>query len=319
MLQHLSARFKQDANQQSNEPRAALFLNRFTRTLAIMYATSGIEDIIGISGEDLKGRSFYHCIAENCLTDAVSCLETAKGNDSIAYMRFMFRDPRQDDEPIDETYEDVETPPGETFDAEMTDATTPPADAASTGRPQVISRNSSASSGNETPASDSTAPLELEAIVSCTSDGLVVCLRRARTPVPSAIHSTYWSNQPVIQPYTGYFAAPWGLQPVYHPFVPIGFSPMSYPGMPMAYGGPPSVAPSPVDSADQQAFLRAIQECGVFAWDLVGINGTLADIARGQPAGRAAPPEGPAVWAPEAIHETGAVGGAPARQLPTPD
>lgn len=59
---------------------------------------------------------------------------------------------------------------------------------------------------------------------------------------------------------------------------------------------PPPVQAS--DELEQQSFLRAIQECGVFAWDLVGINGTLAEVARGQPAGQAAPPDGPAVWAP---------------------
>jgi hypothetical protein len=312
MLQHLSTRFKQDTTQQSNEPRAALFLNRFTRTLAIMYVTSGIEAIIGISGEEMKGRSFYHCIAESCLNDAVSCLETAKGNDSIAYLRFMFRDPRQDD---DEPVDYLESPESEDIPDAPTPTPTPASsssnETAAPGDQPGISRGNSVSSGNDTPASDNTSPsLELEAIVSCTSDGLVVCLRRARTPVPDAIHSTFLPAQPVIQSYTGYFAAPWGLQPVYAPFAPIGFGPMTFPGMPMAYGGPPTMAPTapmapefpPIDSADQQAFLHAIQECGVFAWDLVGINGTLADVARGQPGGNSAPPEGPAVWAPDRMN-----------------
>src|ERR1700760_866913 len=118
MLQHLSARFRQNASEQDREPRAALFLNRFTRTLTIMYATSGIEKIVGISSEDMKGRSFYYCIAEASLEEAVRVLESAKGNDSIAYIRFRFRDPRQDDEPMDETTDT------DTTDAEMTDAGT---------------------------------------------------------------------------------------------------------------------------------------------------------------------------------------------------
>jgi len=98
MLSHLSAKFKQAADDQTHEPRAALFLNRFTRTLTIMYTTTGIQRIIGIPNENMTGRSFYYCIAENCLEDAVKCLETAKSNDSIAYLRFWFRDPRQDDQ-----------------------------------------------------------------------------------------------------------------------------------------------------------------------------------------------------------------------------
>jgi len=88
MLSYLSAKFKQAADDQTDEPRATLFLNRFTPALTIMYATTGIEKILGISNENMKGRSFCYCIDENCLEDAVKCLETAKTNDSIAYLRF---------------------------------------------------------------------------------------------------------------------------------------------------------------------------------------------------------------------------------------
>lgn len=110
MLTVLSEKFNTENTEDlSHEPRAALFLNRFTRTATIMYATTGIEEIVGISSEDIKGLSFYFCIAENCLEDAVKCLETAKGNDSIAYLRFWFRDPRQNE-------------PLATSDEEMTEA-----------------------------------------------------------------------------------------------------------------------------------------------------------------------------------------------------
>ncbi|EOD43485.1 putative potassium voltage-dependent transporter protein [Neofusicoccum parvum UCRNP2] len=117
MLSHLSAKFNLGPTQQTHEPRAALFLNRFTRTLTVMYATSGIEQVIGIPSEEMKGKSFYYCIQENCLEDAVRVLETAKGNDSIAYLRFHFRDPRvrpnrdapsaSEDEGTDEIMTDV--------------------------------------------------------------------------------------------------------------------------------------------------------------------------------------------------------------------
>ena len=60
MLSHLSTKFDLGPEEQTHEPRAALFLNRFTRTLTVMYATSGIEQIIGISGDAMKGRSFYY-------------------------------------------------------------------------------------------------------------------------------------------------------------------------------------------------------------------------------------------------------------------
>jgi PAS domain S-box-containing protein len=346
MLQHLSARFRQNSDDQTHEPRAALFLNRFTRTLSIMYATSGIEDVIGIHGEDMKGRSFYFCIAEGCLEDAVRCLETAKGNDSIAYLRFLFRDPRQDDAAADTPSEsDAEA------DTEMTDAVTSESEAESTQTPiqgqEVASAsgyresevagpsvpptreqettadsNSSSTSNNSngvstsgssvaSPTSPTGRQIELEAVVSCTSDGLVVVLRRARPAVENIIHDTVIPAQQVPHPYTGYFAAPWGIQPTYQPYLPAGFGPMAYPGMPQMYGGPPPMPPAPVQAfsgQDQQSFLRAIQECGVFAWDLVGINGTLADIARGQPDGQAAPQDGPAVWDPSALSDESSSG-----------
>lgn len=145
MLSHLSAKFAQPAKAQQHEPRAALFLNRFTRTLTIMYATSGLQEVIGISAETMRGRSFYYCIAENCLQDAVKCLENAKGNDSVAYLRFWFRDPRQDDQP---------PPPDEDSDEEMTTDT-------STGGVdlRIGSEQGSASSG----AAESSGSMEVDA------------------------------------------------------------------------------------------------------------------------------------------------------------
>jgi len=279
MLQHLSARFRQPVTEQSHEPRAALFLNRFTRTLTVMYATSGIEQIIGISAEDMKGLSFYYCIAEQSLQEAVRVLESAKGNDSIAYLRFTFRDPRQNDEP------ELETSGSEvTTDAEMTDA-------GEDDSPGDTSTNSASVQS----LSNSDLLLELEAVVSCTSDGLVVCLRRARPHVPVEMHDT----RPQIRAYPAqsYFAAPWGSNPIYSPTPPAGFAREGlYPGMPLSYTGMPSNMHSAVSDSD---FLNSIRECGVFAWDLVGINGELTNYARGQPSGRAAPPDGPSVWDPE--------------------
>jgi hypothetical protein len=306
MLTHLSARFRQDVIDQGREPRAALFLNRFTRTLTIMYATSGIEKIIGIPSEDMKGRSFYFCIAEASLEEAVRVLESAKGNDSIAYLRFQFRDPRQDDEPTEnDTESDLIT------DTEMTDVEEGATDAEDDRQndPPPASRSESTGfttsgtgSGNISRSQSGSAvvpdPIELEAVVSCTSDGLVVCLRRARPLVPPQMLDT----RPT---YTSYFAAPWGIQPIYSPAPPMGYVGTSmWPGMPSVYGGPPP-PPQPVlqqptqGAVDDMAFLAAIRECGVFAWDLVGINGELADYARGEPAGVAAPVDGPAVWDPK--------------------
>jgi hypothetical protein len=316
MLSHLSTKFQRDVAQETHEPRAALFLNRFTRTLTIMYATSGIEQVIGISSEDMKGRSFYYCIAENCLEDAVRCLESAKGNDSIAYLRFWFRDPRQDDQPTDGS--DGDTEDATMTDAEATetededggvrlDAVPPPPLRGSSGsgssssgpsrertttgsasveagpsQPYSWQANnsqpetpSSASSGNHNPA------LELEAVVSCTSDGLVVILRRARPLMPEHSVDALQAAEPIQQhglPH-GMFAAPWAPDPIFLPEVPRPAAPGWFHGMHPQY-----VQPNPTPSGPTaQAFMDSIREVAVFAWALVGINGNLANYSRGAP------------------------------------
>lgn len=327
MLSHLSSKFDCGPEEQTHEPRAALFLNRFTRTLTVMYATSGIEQIIGIPGEAMKGRSFYYCIAPNCLEDAVRCLESAKGNDSIAYMRFFFRDPRQDDP--------AEATPSESEDDIMTDATgsedeseygadnsgpSTSEDASSRQRshqsnshghseePHMQSRTSSGDSTNHTDthnaifggrarssvssvmssprSEDRDEPIELEAVISCTSDGLVVCLRRARPMLPGTM--------PVAQPaqqYNGIYAAPWAAQPVFHP------APPQMPQYPLG-ANHPTMLHTVQSSQLQSTFMQSIRDVAVFAWALTGINGSLVDYARGKPIGESQPPQGFPIWNP---------------------
>lgn len=135
--------------------------------------------------------------------------------------------------------------------------------------------------------------IELEAVVSCTSDGLVVVLRKARPPIPAA--------HPPLLPMdfeNGLFAAPWAQQPI-RPHVPpdmlYTFRPPLLPQyMPLrdnvkAAGGPP---------LDQ--LMSSIRDVAVFAWALVGINGNLAAFSRGLPRGDAAPPDGLPIWDPNA-------------------
>jgi PAS domain S-box-containing protein len=321
MLQQLSAKFQRDIDDQTHEPRAALFLNRFTRTLTVMYATNGIEEVIGIPGEEMKGRSFYFCIAETCLEDAVKCVESAKGNDSIAYLRFRFRDPRQNDA-SDQTTSDEETDAGSTGAAISEDesgasvgstrspdapssgpssgpgrATDSRADAADTDAntlPDESSRNSSGASLPQTSntvfderasstsalSSAPTSPeissaggdhtIELEAVISCTSDGLVVILRRARPLIPGAGQNP---NAPAEVQHGFIGVAPWSHNPVY------------FPPQPVARTGPA-----------EEAFMNSVREVAVFAWGLVGINGSLEEYSRGQPQGESQPAGGFPVW-----------------------
>src|SRR5687767_4652200 len=100
MLGHLAPKFTMAPP--DRELRAALIINRFTRSLAIMFATNSVAEILGLEPSDLQNKSFYECIDDNCLDDAMECIEAAKANDSIAYLRFWSRDARREDDRVDE-------------------------------------------------------------------------------------------------------------------------------------------------------------------------------------------------------------------------
>jgi hypothetical protein len=230
MLEHLSPKFKMPPMER--EPRAALVLNRFTRNLSIMFATSSVVSILGLRPDQLQEKPFYDYIQEDCQQAAEECLETAKANESIAYLRFWFKDPRTDED--EEENEEDEEEDGEDGERDV-----------------VIKRESSAGSGGGWPVGDSMdiddnaaientidsavlasrvsgqtrrrqgprPSFELEAVVSCTSDGLVVVLRKARPRIPDA-------HPPLLA--SGLCAAPWGQDPIlpqyppelYHQFRP---------------------------------------------------------------------------------------------------
>jgi len=332
MLEHLSPKFKMPPMER--EPRAALILNRFTRSLNIMFATNAVRAILGLRPDQIKDTSFYRCIQENCLPDAIECLERAKANDSIAYLRFSFRDPREPDALGDDEMDaaDVEgRVSGSTSDsedggaqlrngggmdldpddsdgrhikaesdAEMVDAGADPLGtanataAASESDLNAPPHQAPLAANPRRPRRQQPAPaIELEAVVSCTSDGLVVVLRKARPPIPAP--------HPPLLPIgfaNGLFAAPWAQQPI-APYVPPDMlytfqSPLLPQHMPlresvMKAGGPP---------LDQ--LMRSIRDVAVFAWALVGINGNLATYGQGMPRGDAQPPDGLPVWDPAA-------------------
>lgn len=329
-----------------------------------MYATNGLADILGITADQLKGKSFYYCIEENCLQEAVRCLEGAKANDSIAYLRFWFRDPRRDDQRgEDEHMEDAhsseedEDDGGVHLNGDAPDHDLEPRNNGLTSDPmdhyshststewegqldsdrhystQACSRTSSGIStdlgGNahdaifdhprtaqssisslpltspdqERSAEQFDAPpqpdrIEVEAVVSCTSDGLVVVLRRARALIPQHV------PQAAALPYAnGLFASPWAADPIMprsqqwqqpHYAYNNGFQPnpaSMHPSMSQAHvsagGGPATVD-----------FMNSIREVAVFAWSLTGINGSLAQYRRGKPTGESVPPEGVPIWDP---------------------
>ncbi|CCT73053.1 uncharacterized protein FFB20_10067 [Fusarium fujikuroi] len=396
MLQHLSPKFRLPPVER--EPRAALILNRFTRTLTIMFATDAVASILGVPADQVQHKSFYECIRETCLDDALKCIESAKANDSIAYLRFWSRDPRRPED-FEEEGSDVDEEStidgvggrnesegprhfrtGTTNNPSLDQNGSGSGSMAPNQQRRAESRRSSDSEGggvkldgamdldsnsnshrgsagpsikvepdvdmqdgitsNETsgesrttssnalgsssratryqtpltpqsppplednvsqarrsrtrPARHLAPSVELEAVVSCTSDGLVVILRRARPQIPSV--------EPPQIPSTfdhGVFAAPWAQQPVYPrypheavlnfqaPYAPHRMPPRS--GI-QAAGGPPM---------DQ--LMQSIRDVAVFAWALVGINGNIASYGHGQPSGEAQPPDGLPIWDPEAV------------------
>ncbi|KAI1448171.1 hypothetical protein F5Y02DRAFT_336881 [Annulohypoxylon stygium] len=352
MLEHLSPKFKMQPMER--EPRAALILNRFTRTLTVMFATNAVSSILGVRPDQVQDKSFYECIAENCLPDAVKCLESAKANDSIAYLRFWYRDPRRDEDFDDEEdEEDEDDDEGEEDDddeesecereqsGEVIDGNIDTSDirayaenamdidvdgvcdvkiktetsvSPKLAKNIIIDEESpnglftpSASEGRRYQTAEDTChhnpnsarrangrrsrrrnPLptfELEAVVSCTSDGLVVVLRKARPPIPS-LH-------PPLLPVdfeNGLFAAPWSEQPIRPYYPPEHFYTFRPPLLPQymplrehvkTAGGPP---------IDQ--LMKSIRDVAVFAWALVGINGNLAAYGRGVPRESSQPHDG---------------------------
>lgn len=353
MLSYISQKFSQELRPHSHEPRAALFLNRFTRTLTIMYATNGLADVLGISAEELNGKSFYYCIQENCLQEAVRCLESAKANDSIAYLRFWFRDPRPDDQANNDQQSSGDEDDGgvhlgdrvvdgrnerlsdSTVSHHMARPSRDPADSTDsvssdrqsweprsgsmsgnstdmdmhgndgifdqpdTSQSSVTSLSMSdggrgSSQGRQLPAP---CPIELEAVVSCTSDGLVVILRRARPFLPQVAQPT---AQAVAHPYAnGLFASPWATVPILpdRPSAPMCEQPpwVQPDQVPLHPTGAQSQTAASVGPASED-FMRSIREVAVFAWALTGINGSLAQYGRGKPIGECIPPEGLLIW-----------------------
>ncbi|KAL2267494.1 hypothetical protein VTJ83DRAFT_4771 [Remersonia thermophila] len=311
MLEHLSPKFRMLPMER--EPRAALILNRFTRSLSIMYATDAVSQILGVRPDELLDKPFYECIQPNCLDEAERCLESAKANESIAYLRFWYKDPRVDpnETPEDDEEDDEDDDEDDDDDAAMDDAVGD--DESSVGKSEggvedpmikkekgmgldkggdkAAPREDSGASERGRPRCNSPQTFELEAVVSCTSDGLVVVLRRARPPIPDP--------QPPVMPApfnyeNGLFAAPWGLQPI-EPYIPPNllytFRPPFLPQyMPLrecvkAAGG------LPIDQ-----LMRSIRDVAVFAWAVTGINPSLAHYMHGRPRMGSEPVDGLPAW-----------------------
>ncbi|MCJ1436686.1 hypothetical protein MMC27_006067 [Xylographa pallens] len=320
-----------------------------------MYATNGLSDLLGVSADELNGKSFYYCIQENCLQEAVKCLESAKANDSIAYLRFWFRDPRIDyatdhDDAMSETHSSDDDDGGVDLNTRMdtdtsdfyttSDHSGSKSRSSAEGGARIVQNgratehrgsmepNSRSSSGNSTDLGDNAADymfdepptahssssdmslgsaghlqnlsgqsvqsrgrqIELEAVVSCTSDGLVVILRAARPFLSPTIRPSHQAAEPVYT--NGLFASPWAEQPILpQTHQHNGYNYQSYQPSP-----DPSTAV--ISGPHTSDFMQSIREVAVFAWALTGINGSLDQYSRGTAFGESQPPGGLPVWDP---------------------
>ena len=342
MLSYISSKFSEAPTSASHEPRAALFLNRFTRTSTIMYATDSVSSILGVRADRLLNKSFYFCIAEDCLQDAIRCLESAKSNDSIAYLRFWFRNPlleernraaardhsqssdededeggvrlqRPDQAPAygdtpmdtarprshtDETDESMSLSTGEVTKSRSTSGNSTDLGAHAPDAIFDEPTTTRSSTSSLTPMEDIPLyvdPVEVEAVVSCTSDGLVVIVRRAR---PS-LAPQFYGPEPAVDFENSLFATPWAM-PASEPGAPPEAQVVEE-GRPLAASVAGSVSASST-GPQTSTVMNTIREVAVFAWSLTGINGSLIQHGRGLPAGEAVPPDGLPVWDPYSNH-----------------
>ncbi|KAG0635658.1 hypothetical protein HOY80DRAFT_1004124 [Tuber brumale] len=232
ILTHLSEKFRALPSG-THEPRAALILNRFTKTSSILYASSALNDLLGVELDGSVGISFYECIQREYLEDAIQAIEQAKEYDSIAYLRFIWRNPGEDLGGWDPAHGGGNNSAAASGNAnERAQQQLSSSAGGSSGGLQSLlgysnglnsslngegsSNNNGAarprlSVGDEPTSRLGSAPglgvqasvqaaTVMEAVVSCTSDGLVVVLRKARPTIPSTR---------ILELPIGQFVSPW--------------------------------------------------------------------------------------------------------------
>lgn len=290
-----------------------------------MFATNGVASILGVTPQQLVSKSFYYCIDERCLRDAVRCIETAKANDSIAYLRFWYRNPllgdgdsdveMMDSDSANEEEEDEDDYDGDSDD-DRSDAMSGNRSIISSG--SDIARSNSNSSGRsldsvgkysgESPSSrrypmhrsslgynperrpldrihpdrnpqstsgrptsaDGDRPIEIEAVVSCSSDVLLVVLRRARPPIPQSIphdgHPVY-ANTLLTPP------------PSTNPTVPQESS-YGYSQSGSLSSTPTATTPS--GGPEPREFMETVRDVAELTGGIIGMNGSLEKLGRGK-------------------------------------
>jgi hypothetical protein len=269
MINHLAPKFRCTilAHSAVHEPRAAFLLNRFSKTLPVLYATSAAQLVLGCNPDRAVGRSFYEFVDGGYLYGAVNAIENAKKNDSIAYLRILWKttlEPIPHDEVMaDRADEDDD---GEEEDADDT------MDEDQSHEHRRFHQHATRSSGTEPNPNDC---LEVECLISASSDGLIVVIRRAP---PLEGHA------PNVRP-PGIFASPWSPSP-WPPFAmvppppptvrthvpPVGERIENIPSFPR----PPEntvLETAPVEPGPSgRDVMDSIRDVSVFVWSIARLN-----------------------------------------------
>ncbi|EEP76730.1 predicted protein [Uncinocarpus reesii 1704] len=164
------------------EPRAALVLNRFTRSSTIVFATSNATAVLGLAPDWLVSRSFYSLIDESYLAQTVRCLENSKSNDTTAYLRVPLRGRFEEydelgviekvDEFLNERDCQEEHKLAKYWPSKINDNRV-------LGPPNFPIDNFYGPL-NTTLAKRVSASMEIEAIITCASDGIIVTIRPSK-------------------------------------------------------------------------------------------------------------------------------------------
>lgn len=263
MIDHLAPKFRSTsiARAAAHEPRAAFLLNRFSDTLPVLYATHAAQFVLSCDPEAAVGRSFYEYIDEGYLLGAVNAIERAKENDSIAYLRLLWKTALDDGGEIED--EDIEEEEEEDYDDDEDE---------DDGQQQHrISNLPPSHEQNAQHRLDNR--YEVECLVSASSDGLIVVVRRA-PPIDGL--------SPLQRP-PGIFASPWATSPLApYSMTPPPPSPIdARPASREEFQEPipeniPAAAPGPSD----QDVMNSIRDVSVFVWSIASLNDDVSqDVA----------------------------------------
>ena len=247
MIDHLAPKFRSTslARTAIHEPRAAFLLNRFSQNLPILYATHAAQLVLSCDPNEAVGRSFYEYIDEQYLVGTVSTIERAKENDSIAYLRLLWKVWLSMDDLIAHEEEEEE----EEEEMEDEEQESPPSD------PEARQHRLEQRLFER---------YEVECLISASSDGLIAVVRRA-PPIDGI--------PPGVRP-PGIFACPWATSPLPpYTVTPPAVSPAA--SRPSTASTEVQVVPldiPAIPAPTNQDVMNSIRDNTVFAWSISSLN-----------------------------------------------